>query len=107
MKILSCMLDFGKAKLKTKSNLITFVKKTDNPDYSFRRVGFYAGMIYDDINGKSEQSHYFIKSSDDIKKFLKNYKWNHNNTTGPRSIGKSEIIKIVEEYEKIKINTII
>lgn len=88
-----------KTKLKTKSDLITFVKKTDNPDYSFRRVGFYAGMIYDEINEKSEQSHYFVNSSNEIKNFLKNYKWDHNNTAGPRSIGKSEIIKIIEEYK--------
>lgn len=88
-----------KTELKTKSDLILFVKKTDNPDYSFRRVGFYAGMIYDEIAEKSEQSHYFIKSSKEIKDFLKSYKWDHNNTAGPRSIGKSEIIKIIEEYE--------
>jgi hypothetical protein len=61
-------------KLKTKSDLIKFVKKTDNPDYSFRRVGFYAGMIYDEIDKKSEQSHYFIKSNIEIKNFLNNYK---------------------------------
>jgi hypothetical protein len=88
--------------LKTKSNLISFVKKTDNPDYSFRRVGFFAGMIYDEIDEKSEQSHYFVKSSVEIKDFLKNYKWEHNNTAGPRSIGKSEIIKIIEEYDESK-----
>lgn len=88
--------------LKTKSNLISFVKKTDNPDYSFRRVGFYAGMIYDEINEKSEQSHYFVKSSVEIKEFLKKYRWDHDNTAGPRSIGKSEIIKIIDEYEESK-----
>ena len=82
--------------LKTKSELITFVKKTDNPDYSFRRVGFYAGKIYDDKN-KSEQSHYFIKSTLEVKEFLINYIWKHDNTTGPRSIGKSEIVKIIED----------
>jgi len=91
-----------KVTLKTKSDLINFIKKTDNPDYSFRRVGFYAGKIYDEISEKSEQSHYFIKSSKEIKEFLKNYKWEHNNTAGPRSIGKSEIIKIIEEYESKK-----
>lgn len=85
-----------KSKLKTKSDFINFVKKSDNPDYSFRRVGFYAGMIYDEIIEKSEQSHYFIKSNNEIKNFLKKYKWAHNNTSGPRSIGKSEIIKIIE-----------
>lgn len=91
-----------KIELKTTSELITFVKKTENPDYSFRRVGFYAGTIYDQINEKSEQSHYFIKSSNEIKNLLKEYTWGHNNTSGPRSIGKAEIIKIIEEYEKTK-----
>lgn len=90
--------------LKTKSELIKFVKKTDNPDYSFRRVGFYAGKVYNEIDNKSEQSHYFIKSSDNIKKFLENYKWDHNNTSGPRSIGKSEIIKIIENYNESNSN---
>lgn len=93
-----------KFKLKTKSDLINFVKKSDDPNYSFRRVGFYAGNVYDEIDGKSEQSHYFIKSSDEIKSFLKGYKWDHNNTAGPRSIGKSEIIKIIEGYEESKKN---
>ncbi len=85
--------------MKTKSHILNFVNKNDTPDYSFRRVGFYAGMIYDEINEKSEQSHYFIKSEKWVKDFLKNYKWEHNNTAGPRSIGKSEIISILEEYE--------
>jgi hypothetical protein len=85
-----------KNKLKIKSDLISFVKQSNNPDYSFRRVGFYSGTVYDEINEKSPQSHYFIKSSLEVKEFLKNYKWDHNNTTGPRSIGKSEIVKIIE-----------
>jgi hypothetical protein len=89
-----------KVELKTKSNLINFVKKSENPDYSLRRVGFYAGKVDDEIDTKSEQSHYYIKSSPEIKDFLKYYKWDHNNTSGPRSIGKGEIIKIIEEYKK-------
>jgi hypothetical protein len=48
-----------------------FVKKTDNPDISFRRVGVYAGSISQDIENKSEQSHYFIK-------FLNNNKLDDN-----------------------------
>jgi len=90
--------------LKTKSNLIEFVKKQDNPDYSFRRVGYYAGRIYSDFDSKSEQSHYFIKSTDRIREFLEKYEWEHNNTSGPRSIGKSEIIKIIELYDQSEKN---
>ena len=42
-----------------------FVKKSENPDIAFRRVGVYAGNIFkDDIENKSEQSHYFIKFND-------------------------------------------
>ena len=41
-----------------------FVKKTENPDISFRRVGVNAGTI--DANcDKSIQSHYFIKFTND------------------------------------------
>jgi hypothetical protein len=85
---------------RTTSHLIEFVSKLENPDYCFRRVGFYAGRIFDECDNKSQQSHYFIKSSNEVKEILKNYKWEHNNTAGPRSIGKTEIIKIIEEPEK-------
>ena len=76
-----------------------FVKKSENPDFSFRRVGVYAGKI--DINcEKSEQSHYFIKmlninKTEHNKKIslLKTIKYDHNNTTGPKSISKQELIK--------------
>jgi len=82
---------------KTNTNLFSFVKKSDNPDYAFRRVGFYAGKVYTEYNDKSEQSHYFIKSDKKIKEILESISWDHNNTAGPRSIGKSELIKKVEE----------
>lgn len=90
-------------KKSTKNEYFNFVKKNDNPDISFRRVGFYAGTIYDEIENKSEQSHYFIKSiidKDELKSILKSIKWEHNNTAGPRSIGKAELIeKFNEIYE--------
>lgn len=77
-----------------------FVKKDDNPDISFRRVGIYAGEVDSDYETKSCQSHYFIKFdfTDNIdKKMLidtlnsiiytcKDY------TVGPRSISKQELI---------------
>lgn len=80
-------------------DLFDFVKKCENPDISFRRVGFYAGKVYDDVD-KSEQSHYFIKSKIDIeelKSILNKIEWSHNNTAGPRSIGKRELIKKILE----------
>jgi hypothetical protein len=89
-------------KSKTTTNLFSFVKKNESPDYAFRRVGFYAGKIYDDIEDKSEQSHYFIKSDNQIKEMIKNLEWEHNNTAGPRSIGKGELIeKLEKSYEFI------
>lgn len=75
-----------------------FVKKDDGPDISFRRVGIYAGNIDTQIENKSEQSHYFIKFDyevdDDLLQKLSGIKFeNKNNTVGPKSISKQELIK--------------
>jgi predicted RNA methylase len=75
-----------------------FVKKTDNPDISFRRVGVNAGTIDINIEEKSIQSHYFIKftnnkSIDENVKNLSKIKYVFNNTVGPKSISKQELIK--------------
>ena len=79
------------------SNFI-FVKQIENPDISVRRVGVNAGYV--DVNsvGKSIQSHYFIKfttdkSLDENIHRLSSIKYNFNNTVGPRSISKQELIK--------------
>lgn len=90
-----------KIDMPTKSIHFEFVKKNEYPDFTFRRVGFYAGKVYDDVD-RCEQSHYFIKSNnsmsvDKIKELLRSIKWNHNNTAGPRSIGKSEIVLEIEK----------
>jgi hypothetical protein len=76
----------------------SFVKKTENPDISFRRVGVYAGQISKEIESKSEQSHYFISLNDlDIDEFINKYnsrvRYEFNNTVGPKSISKAELIK--------------
>lgn len=55
-----------KETIKLFPNNFIFVKKNENPDISFRRVGVYAGKITKDYNNNSDQSHYFIK-------FLKKY----------------------------------
>lgn len=82
---------------KLESNGYTFVKKKEKPDMSFRRVGIHAGKIDSDIEDKSEQSHYFIKFNskinDETYTNMKNIEWTcKNNTTGPRSISKQELI---------------
>jgi hypothetical protein len=75
-----------------------FVKKTENPDISFRRVGVNAGNVSKDIINKSYQSHYFIKftnnlSIDENLNKLKDITFDSNNTVGPKSISKQELIK--------------
>lgn len=75
----------------------SFVGKEDNPDISFRRVGVNAGKIDEVIENKSVQSHYFIKfsngksTSDNINS-LSTITYEFNNTVGPNSISKQELI---------------
>jgi len=74
-----------------------FVEKTHNPDISFRRVGANAGTIDINITEKSIQSHYFIKftnnkSINDNIKQLSNITYEFDNTVGPKSISKQELI---------------
>ena len=78
-----------------------FVK--ENPDISFRRVGVNAGDVSTIIEGKSKQSHYFIKFTTEESKrnFFYNYDkgvFKFDNTVGPRSISKPELI---EAFNKI------
>jgi len=82
-----------------------FVKKDENPDISFRRVGVNAGTITKQIKDKSFQSHYFIKfinnnTVDENIEKIKPIKFNFNNTVGPKSISKSELI---DEFNKLLI----
>jgi hypothetical protein len=74
-----------------------FVGKTENPDISFRRVGVNAGTIDVNIDEKSIQSHYFIKftngkSISDNIELLSTITYDFNNTVGPKSISKQELI---------------
>lgn len=74
-----------------------FVQQTENPDISFRRVGVNAGVIDIKIDEKSVQSHYFIQFTngksiiDNIHK-LSTITYDFNNTVGPKSISKQELI---------------
>ena len=74
-----------------------FVGKHDAPDLAFRRVGVYAGRVYREIADKAEQSHYFLKLDDvehlDEKTALLNsISFPVDNTVGPRSVSKQELI---------------
>ena len=79
-------------------NNYTFVKKQDDHDISFRRVGGKAGTIDTNTTDKSTQSHYFIKFNipftDEIFQRLSNINYTTKNyTCGPKSISKQELIK--------------
>ena len=97
----------------------SFVEKSGNPDISFRRVGVNAGTISKEIDDKSAQSHYFIKftktidtnektktktidTNEKIKdtniEKLKSIKFDFNNTVGPKSISKPELISEFNKY---------
>jgi hypothetical protein len=84
---------------KLKPNKYSFVKINENPDISFRRVGVYAGRIDTNIEDKSIQSHYFIKFdsnifTEELLKKLNIIEYScKNNTAGPKSISKQELIK--------------
>lgn len=74
-----------------------FVKKNENPSISVRRVGSNAGKISVSINNKNIQSHYFIKfinskSLEENIKSLTILNYEFNNTVGPKSISKQELI---------------
>lgn len=74
-----------------------FVKKAENPDISFRRVGVNAGKIDVNSQEKSIQSHYFLKfknnkSLQDNINVLSKISFEFNNTVGPKSISKQELI---------------
>jgi hypothetical protein len=74
-----------------------FVKKDENPDVSFRRVGANAGKFDISISNKNIQSHYFIKllngkTIDENMDILKSITFEFNNTVGPKSISKQELI---------------
>ena len=77
----------------------TFVKKTEDHDISFRRVGVYAGKIDIETENKSPQSHYFIKFKDvevneELLEKIKNIYFECSNyTVGQKSISKQELIK--------------
>lgn len=91
-------MEYNREELKKlKPTNFKFVKKNENPDIAFRRVGVYAGKIHTDIENKSQESHYFIKFNDFnqniIEKISKINFSSSSNTVGAKSISKQELIK--------------
>lgn len=74
----------------------SFVKKDQNPTCAFRRVGANAGTISFFIDDKSPQSHYFLNIPHESLQILQNHTWEFENTVGPRSISKQEIIRVLQ-----------
>jgi hypothetical protein len=96
-------------KLETNPDIYQFVKFDESHDISFRRVGVNAGVI-DDVNlsKKSPQSHYFIKFAPTVNKkdmivMLRSITYVSDNTVGPKSISKQEIIK---EFNKLLLSNL-
>jgi hypothetical protein len=91
-------IEMRDAVVNVEPNGFIFTKKSSGPDISFRRIGVYAGKIDKTIIGKSDESHYYIKFTnnksvmENIEK-LKTIKFDFNNTVGPKSISKQELIK--------------
>lgn len=75
-----------------------FVTKSQSPHIAVRRVGVYAGNICDkDIEKCSETSHYFIRFLNNMSILdniarLSNVTYDVDNTVGPKSISKQELI---------------
>lgn len=74
-----------------------FCKKQENPDFAIRRVGVYAGKLIITSSSLSEQSHYFVRltgmKKKDFQEKMKHVVFEHDNTVGPRSISKQEILE--------------
>jgi predicted RNA methylase len=74
----------------------------DDADFSFRRVGVYAGKVSKDTS-LSKQSHYFIKVTDDTKDvddmidMFESIEWEFDNSVGPKSISKHELHEKLNE----------
>lgn len=80
---------------------MSWTKDISKANVAIRRVGVYAGKAYkDDLISKSPESHYFLIVADDkcqsIVEALNAHSWQHNNTTGPRSISKKEFTVVLK-----------
>lgn len=84
-----------------------FVKKDNLPDFSVRRVGFYAGSVDSDVENKNEETHLFVrvtnrKKIQQLQSVFASLKFKHKNTVGPRSVSKQEILKqLPREYREV------
>lgn len=82
----------------------SFINKNKNPHLAITRVGGRSGKAHIDFQGRSEQTHLYVRLSDDVISSLNldefvsrlnNIKHDFNNTAGPRSIAKAELIPLI------------
>lgn len=82
-----------------------FVNKNDEPDLFFRRVGGTAGAVGSAWQDKSETSHYFLKLDDSgniskLEKIIKSLAHStRNDSIGPRSISRNELLRELAEAD--------
>lgn len=71
--------------------------KKNESNCTIRTVGIYAGKAYLDTN-KGITSHYFINTKNPEKfiEIVNSIDWKHNNTVGPRSISKPELVQKID-----------
>lgn len=76
----------------------SFVKK-EEANLSIRRVGVNAGSVYDTTD-VSPSSHYFIfvDNKDVVIENLNKDLFPYDETTGPRSISKNELIRVIDSF---------
>lgn len=92
-------VNFRTKEIKLKPKKFIFSNKK-NGNISIRRVGINAGRAFASTN-TSKESHYFIKYNGDVNYFIKKVnelEWNDNNTVGPKSISKNELIEKLDFY---------
>lgn len=84
----------------------TFVGPDEHPHFAIRRIGVYAGRLlaYSPSAMLSPSSHYFIRlnrgvSMQDFQKQYATLVFRFNNTVGPKSISKPELIRYVNRLE--------
>lgn len=90
-----------KVNLPTKSKILQFVKTKEEADFRIQRVGGNAGKAYLDKNG-ALSSNYYVKNISNIptEALIKEINsldyWSLEDTVGPKSLPKGELIYLLE-----------
>lgn len=71
----------------------------DKATLAIQRVGVNAGRVKKDLSNISEQSHYFIKATQEVEDIIQKINWDSvkYNTAGNPSISKTEIIFLYQQ----------